>query len=832
MGRIQCHIDGLRSCKNKEKLRVYICGWCAVDGAGDYTLSIGTEKRKLSFLAEERVVRPDVAKALAGKGSVSEKALFGYYLAIELLPEETERKLILSAVKNGETKKIASWKLRSLEEMSGNAPVLYEIEQAGKTEKQAVIQGWAVSVHGEKLSYKLTDDRGRSVPVKERRMLRPELGLLFPDLDMKEEDAAGFRLKVENPQSAYYDLDISDSTETRTIRISQREFARAEKKGKKRYHALKILAKELRPSVLRHDTSVLVKKGPGALSKEWRDRYTVQEYKYDRWFRDHAVTAEELEKQRSETFAYAPKISVIVPVYHTPKAFLKQMIGSLQDQSYKNWELCLADGGTDDQIVERIVKKYMERDARIRYKRLTENKGIAGNTNEAMTLATGEWIALLDHDDILTPDALYEVVKAINEHPDAEAIYSDEDKVSMDLKTYFEPHFKSDFNPDLLRSNNYICHLFTAKKSLVDTVGWFNSEFDGSQDYDFILRCTERAKETYHIPKVLYHWRMHQNSTAADPESKLYCFEAGKHAIEAHLKRLGLKGEVSMFPGYYGFYRVRYEVQKKSKVSILIPNKDEKESLKKCVDSILEKTIYPNYEIVIVENNSTTKEIFEYYKELEQNKRVKVLTWKDKFNYSAINNFAEQNSDGEYLVLLNNDTEIRKGDWLELLLADVQQPGVGIVGAKLLYPDRSIQHAGVVIGLGGVAGHVFSTYPGKYMGCNGRAQLQQTVGGVTAACLMVSRSVYEEVGRLEEDIAVAFNDVDFCLKVRKAGYRIMYEPWVVLNHYESKSRGAEDTPEKQARFVGEVHYMEHKWGEELTKGDPYYGKNCLMELKL
>ena len=827
MGSIQCHIDGLRSCKNKENLRVYICGWCAVDGTGDYTLSIGTEKRELSFLAENRVVRPDVAKALAGKGRASEKALFGYYLGVEFLPEETEKKLILSAVKNGETKKIASWKIGKLEEMSGGSPVLYEIDQIAGANGMISIMGWAVSADSRELSYEVLDEQGKEVKYALRKIFRQDIEKLLPGISC--EDAAGFRILIKEEKSESYTLRIKAENGGREIPISRADFAQDASKEQNHYQGWKAVRHELHPSVLRHDAGILFKKGPKALTEEWKDRYVSEEYRYDRWFRKQAPTKETLEKQRKSSFSYEPKISIIVPAYHTPVPFLKQMLQSVQEQTYSNWELCIADGGTDDQKVAEIMKEAVRRDSRIRYKKLEENKGIAGNTNEALALATGEWISLLDHDDILTPDALYEVVKAINEHPDAEAVYSDEDKVSMDLKTYFDPHFKSDFNPDLLCSNNYICHLFSAKKSLVDTVGWFNSEFDGSQDYDFILRCTERAKETYHIPKILYHWRMHKDSTAADPESKLYCFEAGQHAIEAHLKRLGIRGEVRMFPGYYGFYKVRYELKAQDKVSIIIPNKDEKEALKTCIDSIIKKTRYSNYEIVIVENNSTSEEIFAYYKELEAYKQIKVVTWKDKFNYSAINNFGAKHCDGTYLLLLNNDTEILEEDWLERLLADAQQDGIGIVGAKLLYPDRTIQHAGVVIGLGGVAGHVFSGYMGDDVGYFARAQLQQDLGGVTGACMMVRRSVYEEVGGLEEAIAVAFNDVDFCLKVRKAGYRIMYEPGVVLLHYESKSRGVEDTPEKQKRFEGEVNYMLKKWKEEL-KEDPYYRKNALLQI--
>lgn len=547
---------------------------------------------------------------------------------------------------------------------------------------------------------------------------------------------------------------------------------------------------------------------------------------------DFLLSEEEFTSQRDMVFGKMPKISILVPLYNTPENFLREMIESVTCQTYGNWQLCLADGSDDQHSdVEKICREYVSADPRILYKHLEENKGIAENTNECIRLADGDYIGLFDHDDLLMQDALFEIVKRINEKEDVDAVYTDEDKLLYRGKNkpckYVEPHFKSDYNLDLLRTNNYICHFFVVKKSIVDKVGGFRKDYDGSQDYDFIFRCVEQAETIEHIAKILYHWRIHENSTAANPQSKMYCYEAGKRAIESHLQRMGIRAEVIMLK-HLGFYKVRYPVQGEPLVSIIIPNKDERKTLQKCIASILKKTAYRNYEIIIVENNSTSKDIFEYYHMLEKNKKIKVVRWEDSFNYSKINNFGVRHAKGEYILLLNNDVEVINGDWLSEMIANCQRPEVGIVGAKLLYPDNTVQHGGVIIGLGGIAGHAFVGKDGMQPGYFGRAFVQQNLSAVTAACLMVRRSVFEEVGGLEETLQVAFNDVDFCLKVRRAGYLVVMNPSVLLYHYESKTRGAEDTPEKKARFDSEIRYMAEHWKDILENGDPYYNRNLTL----
>ena len=556
------------------------------------------------------------------------------------------------------------------------------------------------------------------------------------------------------------------------------------------------------------------------------ERFEPEEVPYEPWYEAYVPDEETLNRQRKRKFLNAPLISVVVPAYHTPPLFLRQMLDSLIAQTYGGWELCIANGSPDDKEMEAVLEEYEKRDSRIRHENLKENLGIAENTNAAFRMAKGEFIGLLDHDDLLAPNALYEIVLALEKNPEADVVYTDEDKVTTDLKEHFQPHLKPDFNLDLLRSNNYICHFFTVRREIVEQVGGFRKEFDGAQDYDFIFRCTEEARKILHIPEILYHWRTHKESTADNPASKMYAFEAGKRAIEAHLKRTGTDGEVSHTPDL-GFYRVKYPVKGEPLISIIIPNKDEKESLEACLKSIWEKTTYKNYEIIVVENNSTSDEIFQYYKEISQ-KGVRLLRWKKEFNYSAINNFGAAHAKGEFLLFLNNDVTVITPDWLTELAGLCQRKEVGAAGVKLLYPDNTIQHAGCVIGIGGIAGHMFVDMPANRTGYLHKASLLQDMSAVTAACMIMKKQVFDQVGGFTEELAVAFNDVDLCLKINKAGSLVVYNPYVQLYHMESKTRGAEDSKEKVRRFQTEIEYMRCHWLDILKNGDPYYNKNLSL----
>lgn len=585
--------------------------------------------------------------------------------------------------------------------------------------------------------------------------------------------------------------------------------------------------KKLKPYNIQKGLRYLKHYGPKEFWIRLCERMEPEEVPYGPWFEKHKPSAEELERQRKKKWKNPPLISVAVPAYRTPPGFLEQMILSVKEQTYPHWELCIVNASRGEDGMEQVLGRYAGGDERIRVKNLEENLGIAGNTNEALEMARGEFVGLLDHDDLLAPQALFRIAEALTADPQADAVYTDEDKVTTDLSEHFQPHFKPDFNLDLLRSNNYITHFFVVRTRLARKAGGFRREFDGAQDYDFIFRCTEEAKKVLHVPEVLYHWRTHKASTADNPASKMYAFEAGKRAIEAHLARCGQEGTVSLRKDL-GFYRVEYPVQGEPLVSILIPNRDQKETLEKCLNSIWEKSTYNNYEILIVENNSSSPEIFDYYREIEKRPGVRILTWKEGFNYSAINNFGEKSAAGDYLLFLNNDVEVINPRWIEELLGNCQRKEVGIVGAKLYYPDDTIQHAGTVIGIGGIAGHAFLNMPRSRTGYLHKASLQMDLSAVTAACMMMKRQVFKQLGGFEERLSVAFNDVDLCLRTVQAGYLVVYNPEVELYHYESKSRGAEDSEEKVRRFQEEIEFMRCRWMDLLKKGDPYYNRNLTL----
>lgn len=587
------------------------------------------------------------------------------------------------------------------------------------------------------------------------------------------------------------------------------------------------MIKKLSPYTIRKGILYLKHYGIKEFALKFTERFEASDIDYHKWFLEHRATQEKLEEQKKKHWKNPVVISIAVPVYKTPEPFLRQLLESVREQSYPHWELCFADGGEEDVNTERIILEYQRKDERIHYQRLEKNQGISDNTNAALAMASGDYVALLDHDDLLEPDALYEIAEKIAKEK-ADVLYTDEDKITGDGKEYFQPHFKPGFNLDLLRSNNYICHFFVVRKEIAQKVGGLRKEFDGAQDYDFIFRCIENSERIVHIPKILYHWRTHRESTSDNPASKLYAFEAGKRAIEHHLERTGVEAEVSHTKDY-GFYRVKYPCKGEPLISIVIPNKDQKKTLEKCLESIWKVSTYHNFEILVVENNSEQEETFAYYREIDGRHNVRVLFWKDEFNYSKINNFAIEQARGDYIICLNNDMEVISPDWIEELLGHCQRQEVGVVGARLYYPDHTIQHAGIVIGMGGIAGSMFVGMDGRKSGYLHKAAIQQDMSAVTAACMMVKKQIFQEVGGFEEKLAVAFNDVDFCLKVREKGYLVVYDPYVELYHDESKTRGAEDTKEKVRRFQGEIEYMRKRWMNLLKQGDPYYNPNLSLK---
>ncbi len=562
--------------------------------------------------------------------------------------------------------------------------------------------------------------------------------------------------------------------------------------------------------------------------KAWNRLFNpaMRSVNYSDWIRRHLPSEKELNRQRSTASEDGPLISVVVPCFRTPEEYLAALVESVRKQTYEHWELILSDGSGPDSPIAGKLDGYAALDERIRVLHHENRMGIAENTNAGIEASRGEWTAFADHDDVLVPSALYEVAACVREHPGAELVYTDEDKVGTGEK-YLEPNMKPDYAPDFLDSVNYICHLLVIKRTLLERAGYLDPAYNGAQDYDLVLRCTEQAEEIRHVPKVLYHWRFFEGSTAANPESKTWAFEAGRRALDAHLRRMGwpAHAETGEYPG---LYRVVWEWPDHPLVTIIIPNKDHIRDLAKCLDSMDRHVRWPSLEILIVENNSEEEETFQWYRDRSgKDTRVRVVTWEGEFNYSAINNFGVSKARGEYLLLLNNDTEFLT-DAVTLMMGFAQRPDVGAVGARLYYGDDTIQHAGAVLGWGGVAGHAFVNQKRGSSGYQHRIICQQNYSAVTAACMLVRRDVFRETGGFTEELAVAFNDIDLCLKIRKAGYLIVYEPSAELYHYESKSRGYENTPEKKARFRREVTFFRKRWQDVLDQGDPYYNPNLSM----
>lgn len=574
-----------------------------------------------------------------------------------------------------------------------------------------------------------------------------------------------------------------------------------------------------------------------------RERLTPDEVPYGPWFERHKASECQLQAQREESARLAAqgsvKFSIVIPVFRTPERFLRPCISSVLGQTYPNLELILANASPEDMDVCRILSEYAKRDVRVNVIELEKNEGIAGNTNAALFQAEGTYVCFMDHDDMIAPDALYETVSALERTGcRAGMIYTDEDKIRDDAAgglEHFQPHFKPDFNLDLLRSNNYICHFLMVSRDLISECGGIDGTYEGAQDYEFILRLVDlmwgkgKQDAILHIPKVLYHWRVHEASTADNPDSKAYAYEAGRRALMQHLERRSQRGSVSLSKDH-GFYRVRYEFSGTPSVSVIIPNCGQKRMLERCLSALKAHTDYENIEIIVVENNSSSREIFEYYKQIQGRDHVKVVRWKsgeDGFSFSKVCNYGVMKSSGEYLVFLNNDVEVRDG-WLQEFLGVCQREETGACGAKLYYPDGKIQSAGIVVGIGKVAGSLFSGMNGSFGGYLHRASTMQDLSAVTAAFMMVKRSAFEEAGGFTQELAVAFNDVDLCLKMREKGYLIVYDPFVEATHYESASRGDEYTKEKAERFRAEEAYMKKRWAPLYEAGDPYYNPNLSL----
>ena len=806
IGQLFSYIDG--AYYDSDEQCYHIVGWFASDADMGEAVKVYSGGQTLEYRLK-RTARDDVKQGIA---ALKDRGDLGFEMSIPLDENQKYDGLRLNVLYgNGLNKDIFSLSGEELEKQIKEAGIKIFIDDA-KTKKDMVhITGWAYSRHGA-VNVRVVSDCGNTVDTELIWKERPDVN---KNLKLEKGTKAGF---VATFKRNAVGEKISLVFETGDI-SRQIDYDMAEVDLNGNYMLQYERAKK--------DVSYIKKYGYKQYKRHLGELLDKAETEYDVWFENHRVKEAELAAQRKVQFEYAPKISICIPLYNTPIKFLKAIVDSIVNQSYSNWELCLADGSTKDEVGEYIKASYAG-DKRIIYERLAENKGIAGNTNASLAMATGEFVMLSDHDDVLELDALYEIVSAINKDKNIEIIYTDEDLTDETGEIFSSPRFKPDYNREMLCSINYICHIFMVKKHIIDEVGGFREEFDGAQDWDLILRCCEKSEHICHIPRVLYHWRAHEASTAGNPESKTYAIDAGRRALEEHYKRVGLEAEL-VYTDIFIMFRSIMKIKGEPKVSILIPNKDARETLDTCVQSILKKSTYQNYEIVIIENNSTEDETFAYYKELEaQDSRIKTVFYEGDFNYSKINNFGAEAATGDYYILLNNDTEVIEPTWIEELLGYCQMDDVGIVGAKLLYPDDTVQHCGAVIGLGGFAGHILTNSKADDAGYFGWLKAIHDVSAVTAACLMIKRSSYEAVGGLTEEFKVALNDMDLCLKVRALGQKVVVNPWAKLYHYESKTRGFEETPEKHERFKAEIKRFRDKWSDILTDGDPYYNPNLTL----
>ncbi|WP_276931634.1 glycosyltransferase family 2 protein [Dubosiella newyorkensis] len=807
------YIDSVEYFENKYENRIEIKGWCYADDGNSVELlgfTNGKEVKIKSYLMDRRDVfnhygipykfeKIGFIVNIESKEPIKEFKLYGEY--------QGKKGLILQLNEN------------KLNQLKMNTAFHLGIDHFYKNKGMYLITGYIYHPTFQPFDIKILNRKDRIVESEIVNVKRNDV-VRWHRLPTYQ-NKIGFRIQFEDDSEGPYRLKLSLGDEISILPISLVSI--------KKHTSNKIINK-FGPQKIAHAFEYMSTYGLRKLVQQLQFRKIGRDRIYHEWFLRNTPSEEELKQQREKQFSFSPKISIIVATFNTKKEYLDEMIKSVQDQTYPNWELCIGDGSTNNKV-EHYIQKYIQDDSRIKYKKLEKNYGISGNMNGALSLATGDYISLFDHDDLLTPDCLYEIVDSMQEtHHDV--VYTDEDKLDDVEKIYCEPHFKPDFAIDQLRSHNYITHFFVVSKDIVDRIGNLRSEYDGSQDHDFIFRCTEVAKSIHHIPKILYHWRMHPLSTAQNPESKMYCYEAGVKAVQSHLKRIGLEGEVDMLPRpLFGMYKVSYTLKEEPKISILIPNMDHIDLLDQCIDSLYKLNTYRNFEVIIIENNSQKQETFDYYKKIsDEYPNIKIVEWNGPFNYSAINNYGAKFAEGEYILLLNNDTEMIEPDSLKEMVSICQRKDIGAVGAKLLYEDDSVQHAGVIIGYRGYASNAFTRIDRDSNGYMCRPLITSNYSAVTAACLMVKKSDFDQVGGLDESFVVACNDVDFCLKLRKIGKLNVLTPFSLWYHYESKSRGYEDSPEKLERFNNEVAKFQKKWPEILKNGDPFYNPN--FELKV
>lgn len=812
-------IDKVKYKNIKEHNFFEVYGWCCAQDTDLISYDVKVNDKSV-FFEFDSVYRSDVFRDLKSK---DKQLSLGFYIRVDCL-EDNINKFELIAKTEEHKESLIALSNDEIKEIEDNHFIEFNIDAVTYEKEISMVTafGWTYSIDGKPVKIDILDKNKNVMDISCRKENRSDL--IHKHLIQEDQSNCGFLLSFKYQEGETYYIQFVTENDVVTQKLEQTNVAYSSTLSKYIRHINK--------KNLQKGLAYLKKNGVKKLMYRLRYGTYVGESDYESWLFAQRVNEKTLNIQRNTHFSYSPKISILVATFNTKEVYLKEMIDTVVNQSYSNWELCIADGSTNDFVEKYVHEHYSSYGDKIKFKKLDQNYGISGNTNKAFEMATGDYITVYDHDDTLELDCFYEIVKALQEYR-YDALYTDEDKFDDSTKMYNDPNLKPDFSEDLLRSHNYITHLFIVNKKIVDEVGYYNSEFDGSQDYDYIFRCVEKANAVYHIPRVLYHWRMHPESTAQNPESKLYCYDAGKRAIEAHYKRVGVEASVELMPKpLYGFYHTTYSTKDNPLVSILIPNYNHKAILKTCIDSLYNVNTYKNFEIVIVENNSTEKEIFDYYEELKkQHDNIQVVTYKGEFNYSRINNFGMKYTNGDYVLLLNNDTEVISPTALSEMVGCILRPEVGAVGAKLLYEDDTVQHAGVVVGFSGYAGHVNHGINKDDYGYMLRARVNCNYSAVTAACMMVKKSVFNQVSGFDEQFVVACNDVDLCLKICQEKYLVVYNAFALWHHYESKSRGYDDaSQEKMWRFNKEVEKFQTKWKDVLVHGDPYYNKNWNIKL--
>lgn len=781
-----------------------LVGWALAKDKKELSYQIWIDEKEVSF-QQEVLEFEDIYQIYSDYLDTNK---IGFSIKV---PVQEEVSSFAFHIKNNEETISYTLNAKQIADITSIGEIDYEVEEFkyDVAKKEYFVTGWALDILGEEVELTILDSQNQKIEAKKTEndiyiCFYPNQRNIGFKLVFPSEEGISYRLLMKSKND---EKEVQLVSETKQSNIPTSRFAYIVKKGI-RYLERNGVKKTLKRVFLRNSEIV----------------------KYNQWLEAHAPSLQELAQQRETNFAYAPKISVIVATFNTKESYLKEMIDSLVSQSYQNWELCVADGSTND-FVQDYIQEHYSKEKRIVFKRLERNYGISGNMNAALEMVSGEYVGLFDHDDLITPDCLYEIVSSLQvvRH---EAIYTDEDKLDDEKQRFVEPHFKPDYSIDQLCSHNYITHFFVVSKKLVDQVGGLREEYDGSQDHDFILRCCEKANSVHHIPKILYHWRMHLASTAMNPESKMYCYTSGKKAVQAHYDRLHIRAKSEMLGApLYGIYRSHFETPGNPLVSIVIPNRNLKDTLKTCIDSLYKVNTYKNFEIVIVENNSTEADIFDYYKELENTKdNIQIVTWKDEFNYSAINNYGVQFTHGDYLLFLNNDTEVISEEAISEMLGYCMRKDVGCVGAKLLYRDRTIQHCGVVIGYKGYAAGAFTGLKEDDFGYMAKPLINANYSAVTAACMMVKRKDFDAVQGFDPAFKVACNDVDFCLKVRSLNKVNVLNVYSLWYHDESKTRGLDTQGEAYERFQREVKLFQAKWPDILAQSDPFHSPNFNLEI--